>query len=230
MTILFEERSSASPYIETVTQGCSTAAGSPIRPAETQWHMVSTRYDGGTRLLVVGPWSTAGTVHYEAGAEIVWIRFRMGTYMPHRPTRTFLNLETTMPGATSRSFWLDDSVWQFPGFENAEDFVERLARAGILASDPLVVEALEGQTPDDFSPRTVRHRFLRAAGQTHSRIRQIERAKQAAERLNAGAAILDVVFELGYFDQPHLTHSLRQYIGHTPAQLIQLSRQVPEPA
>lgn len=47
----------------------------------------------------------------------------------------------------------------------------------------------------------------------------IERGRQAAQLLRAGAAIADVVFGAGYHDQPHLTRSLRQLIGHTPAEV-----------
>ena len=39
-----------------------------------------------------------------------------------------------------------------------------------------------------------------------------------------GLSILDVVYEAGYFDQPHLTRSLKYYIGQTPAQIMDRSR------
>jgi hypothetical protein len=28
----------------------------------------------------------------------------------------------------------------------------------------------------------------------------------------------------GYYDQPHLTRSLKQWVGHTPAQIIEMSK------
>jgi Transcriptional regulator containing an amidase domain and an AraC-type DNA-binding HTH domain len=34
-------------------------------------------------------------------------------------------------------------------------------------------------------------------------------------------SILDVVYEAGYYDQPHLTRSLKYFIGQTPAQIMQ---------
>ncbi|WP_343422951.1 AraC family transcriptional regulator [Candidatus Flexifilum breve] len=37
--------------------------------------------------------------------------------------------------------------------------------------------------------------------------------------LQRGRSILDVVAQAGYADQPHLTRSLKYYVGHTPAQL-----------
>ena len=74
-----------------------------------------------------------------------------------------------------------------------------------------------------MAPRTLRHRFLRATGLTHCHIRQFERAQQAATLLRQGTSILDTVYALGYFDQPHLTRSLKQFVGHTPAQISELA-------
>jgi methylphosphotriester-DNA--protein-cysteine methyltransferase len=57
-------------------------------------------------------------------------------------------------------------------------------------------------------------------------VRQIERARYATTLLRQGRAILDVVYEAGYFDQPHLTRSLKRFIGLTPAQLMDRSKDV----
>jgi AraC-like DNA-binding protein len=37
-------------------------------------------------------------------------------------------------------------------------------------------------------------------------------------------SIGDVVYQAGYADQPHLTRSLKRFIGYTPAQLAQLAQ------
>jgi hypothetical protein len=37
--------------------------------------------------------------------------------------------------------------------------------------------------------------------------------------LRDGSPIADVVSAAGYYDQPHLTRSLRALIGHTPAEV-----------
>lgn len=223
MSILFEERSSDSPFVETVTRGRTVCAGAPIRPAEVHWHMVLARHNGKATLLVVGPWTTAGVVMYSEGAEILWIKFKLGTFMPHLPTRDFRDAETILPGAASQSFWLNGSAWQFPDFENVETFVDRLARQEVLLRDPVVSAVLQGQR-QELSPRTVRHRFLRTTGLTQSHIWQVERAQRAASLLGQGVSILDAVYELGYYDQPHLTRALKQWVGHTPAQIMRMSK------
>jgi AraC-like DNA-binding protein len=75
-----------------------------------------------------------------------------------------------------------------------------------------------------MSIRTVHRRFLRATGLTRGALHQIERARYATSLLKRGISILDVVFEAGYFDQPHLTRSIRHFIGLTPSQVSDTRR------
>jgi hypothetical protein len=221
-SITYQERGSDSPYVESIIRGRTLSDDSPTRPAECHWHMVFVRKDGKAWVVFVGPWTTAGVAHYAEGAEILWIKFKLGAFMPHLPIGRFRDAETVLPGASSRSFWLKGSAWRFPDHENVETFVDRLVRNGVLILDPLVDTVLRGRS-QGLSPRTVRHRFLRATGLSQSRIRQIERAQRAATLLQRGNSISDAVHEVGYFDQPHLTRSLKKWIGHTPAQILQTS-------
>jgi hypothetical protein len=223
MSIIYEERTSDSPYVETITRGWTASDGSTIRPAEVHWHMVFVRHNVRVQPLVVGPWTSAGVASWREGAEILWIKFKLGTFMPHLPPRDFLDVETVLPGAASQSFWLNGSAWQFPDYDNVETFVDRLVREDVLVRDPVVNDVLQDQPPE-MASRTVRHRFSRATGLTQSHIHQFERAQRAAALLQQGASILDTVYEVGYFDQPHLTRSLKQWIGHTPAQIIRMSK------
>jgi len=56
---------------------------------------------------------------------------------------------------------------------------------------------------------------------TQNATRQIERARYATVLLREGRSILDVVYEAGYYDQSHLTRSLKYFIGQTPTQIMQ---------
>ncbi len=40
MSIVYEERSSDSQYVEAVIHGRTVSDGSVVRPAESRWHMV----------------------------------------------------------------------------------------------------------------------------------------------------------------------------------------------
>ena len=223
MGFLFEERRSDSPYIDAVTRGRTAGEGSTIRPAESRWHMVLVKHNGQARLIVTGALTTSGVVPFIEDIELLWIRFALGTFMPSLPARNLLDRETLLREATCRSFWLNGSTWQYPDFDNVETFVDRLIRDETLVCDPIVSAVVQGHIQEhhqEMASRTLRHRFLQATGLSHSHIQQIERAQQAAALLRQGVSISDAVYQAGYYDQPHLTRSLRQWVGHTPAQLI----------
>jgi AraC-like DNA-binding protein len=59
--------------------------------------------------------------------------------------------------------------------------------------------------------------------QAFKTIQQIERARSAVSLLERGTPISNTAFELGYFDQAHLSNSLKRFMGRTPAQIAQQS-------
>lgn len=218
MSLSFEERQSDSPYVELITTGLTTGSSTTIRPAEVHWHLVIAKFEGGLMPIVTGPLTSSGIVNFTEGVELLWIKFKLGTFIPRLPVRGLLNTELTLPEAGGKSFWLDSTAWQLPSYENADTFVNRLVRDGALEFDPVVNAALRDERLN-IPDRTVRHRFQRATGLTHVHIRQHERAQYAASLLRQGRSILDTVFDAGYFDQPHMTRALKHFVGYTPAQL-----------
>src|ERR1051326_8567602 len=119
MTIHHEYRLSDSPYIETVTRGWTEGAGSVIRPAESHWHLVLVKYQGQTQLIVTGALTTSGVVNYTAGAEVLWLKLRLGTFLPMMPARTLLDTETVLPSAACPSFRLNRSEERRVGKEGS---------------------------------------------------------------------------------------------------------------
>lgn len=69
------------------------------------------------------------------------------------------------------------------------------------------------------TPRSVQRRVVAATGLTQSTIRQIERARLAALMLREGQPAADVAHRAGYYDQPHMTRSLKRFLGLTATQL-----------
>jgi AraC-like DNA-binding protein len=228
MIFNFEERQPDSPYVEAVWRNHCESGGPFISMALGHWGMVITKLNGKTSLTVRGPETRATPAYCPPGAEHFGVYFKLGTFMHHLPAGDLRDGAVTLPEATSYSFWLNGSAWQYPDYENFDVFVDRLVRAGLLVREPVVDAALRGDLKD-VSIRTVQRRFLRATGLTHGAVSQIDRARYATILLKQGVSILDTVYEAGYADQPHLTRSLKYYIGQTPTQLTRKSEQS-EPA
>lgn len=218
----FDERPSDSPYVDVVWRTNSEGIGGEfISIGETRWGMVITRENGNTTITIMGAETQASIAPIPKNADFMGVVFKHGVLMPHLTPLQLVDNHVQLPSATGTSFWLGSASWQIPTFDNVDVFVNRLVREGILGRDPLVQAVLNGDIPK-LSARSVQRRFLRATGISYGTLYQIERAKEAMDALVRGESILDTVEKLGYADQPHLTRSLKRFMGQTPAQLSRL--------
>ncbi len=218
LTFNLEVRPSDAPTVELVWRTVSAPAEAFISRAVVHWEMVIMRYQGRATLTVRGPETRATLALIPPDAEFFGLQFKLGVVLPPLPAGRLVDQAINLPAAGADSFWLNGAAWQFPTFDNADTFLARLARQDLLVPEPLVPAALQGRLPT-LSLRSVQRRFVRATGLTHGAVLQIERAHQAQALLQAGLPILDVVAQAGYADQPHLTRSVKRFLGETPAQI-----------
>jgi hypothetical protein len=186
--------------------------------AAVRWGLVFWEQAGRRYAAVTGPETRTGTAPVPDGASFTGIEFAVGTSLRVVPTPALVDGGIGLPDTTRRTFRLDGARWETPGPDDAEALVDRLVRAGTVIRDPLVADVLRGHRPA-VSGRTVERRFRAATGLTRGAVRQVERARTAAELLAAGARAADVIAKLGYFDEPHLARALRSYVGRTAGQL-----------
>jgi AraC-like DNA-binding protein len=222
MDFNFDTRHSDSPYVEAIYRTQSASIEEFISTAAYQWEMVITHQHDKATLSIRGPETKARPAPVPQDAEFLGIIFKMGTFMPHLPASDLVDTELHLPESTSNKFWFYSSAWQFPDFDNADTFIDRLIHEEILVHEPVVQAVLKGEEPN-LSLRSVQRRFVQATGLTCKTIEQIQRAQQALALLQGGTPILDTVYELGYTDQSHLTHSLKRFIGQTPAEIARLA-------
>lgn len=218
------DRASDSPFVERIWH-CHSEGTAPFRSiAASRCELVVSRLNGQITMTVHGP-ETRATPQVDCPGDGEWlgILLKLGTHFVQLPTKTLVDTGVDLPTISKNTFWLNGSAWRLPDYDNADTFVDWLVRQGLLAHDPVVEEALQGQV-EDRSASTIQRRFMRATGLTQGAVRQIERARYATQLLQQGVSIMDAVVEAGYFDQPHLTRSLKHLIGQTPAQIREQSQ------
>ncbi len=226
MFLRFDDRPSDSPYIERVWRGFGGEGGSFVSVAAGNVELVATRVPDFTMVTVRGPETRATTIHCPPDGEWAGIRFRPGVHLPSLPTHLLLDRrDIHLPVADDGTFVLDGYRWQLPNLDNAEAYVARLASRGVIARDDSVEAALRGGG-QPLTLRSVQRHFRRTTGMTQGQFQQIQRARHATNLLRAGAPILDTVHEAGYFDQAHLTRSLKVLIGQTPASIARQEAQL----
>ena len=214
----FDIRESDSPFVEKIWRTKSVPVETFISVAVPHWEMVVTSQRGETRMIIRGPETKASIAEIPQDAEFVGIQFRLGAFMPRFPLAALVDgwIDLSDPGLGS--FWLDSSAWEFPTFDNADTFVNRLVRQGLLVR--------EVERPP--SERSAQRRILRSTGLTRRTIRQIERAQRAAALIQRGAPPQEVIWRAGYADQAHLTRALRRFVGVTPRRLAQSFKKHPD--
>ena len=215
MTFEYEEKPSRSRFVDIIWRTHDTSDGTYLAAADACWDMIFIRSAHGNRVLLSGPSSKITPVPYRAGNRNVGIRFHRGTFLTHVPTSAMVDTTEALPMPADESFLLAGLDWSMPTYESADDFVDELERLDLLSDDPLVMAALRGEEAPT-SQRSVQRHVSSATGLTANRIRQIVRARTAAERLQQGESILDVAHDMGYADQAHLTRDLKRLTGYHP--------------
>jgi AraC-like DNA-binding protein len=224
MIFFDEDRPSDSPFVERVWRCHSEGAAPFLSIAASRCELVVSRLGGKISVTMRGPETRATPMGNCPGdGEWIGILFKLGTFLPQLPTSTLLDTGVDLPLVSRNSFALSGFTWQLPDYENADTFVDWLVRKGLLARDPVVDATLQGHLKNR-SLSTIQRRFLRTTGLTQNQVRQIERARHATQLLQQGISILGTVEQAGYYDQPHLSRSLKYLIGQTPAQIREQSR------
>lgn len=217
--LTFEERESTSPYIARVWRCRSEHGGSFLSMPEGTIELVISRLPDFSLVTLRGPVTRAAFIECPANGEWLAIRFQLGTYFPKIPTSSLVDRQDlNLPLLGRDRFWFSGLSWEFPTFDNAEVFVARLALAGVIVRSHAVDAAAVG---DDrwMSQRSVQRHFARATAMTPSNFQQIQRVRRAAKMLVDGRSILDATYEIGFYDQSHLTRSTTRLLGMTPARL-----------
>ncbi|MDR3036033.1 MAG: helix-turn-helix transcriptional regulator [Kitasatospora sp.] len=97
------------------------------------------------------------------------------------------------------------------------------AREAILAEDPAAGQLCSLAALLEVSPYRLSRVFSRQMGVSLTRYRNRVRVTRAMDRIAAGApGLADLAARLGFADQAHLTRTVREHVGHTPAALRRL--------
>lgn len=219
MIVDLDTRPSDAPFVQAVYRARSIGGGSFVSTAASNWEMVITKQKEKIILSIRGPETKASPSPIPTDAEFLGIIFRHGMFMPSLPGSKLVDTEIHLLGSGRNSFHLFGETWEFPSLENVDTFVNRLLRKDLLSHDQVVDDVLRGKTPD-LSLRSIQRRFVHVTGLTYKGIQQIERAHQAVTLLQSGVPILDATYQTGFFDQAHLTRSLKLLYGQTPGEII----------
>jgi hypothetical protein len=190
--------------------------------ARTSFHLIIARTRGRMTAGLRGPETRATTAPVPAPTEYLGVRFALGVVLRPHPAATMVDGYAPLPVTDGGLIVLGGEEWEAPTFENIEQFVRRLRNAGLLVPSTL---DREPHPVRGGSQRSWQRRYRAFTGMPRTTVAQIDRANVAATMLRAGDGWATVVDALGFFDQAHLAHALRRFVGRTAREL-----QVGDPA
>lgn len=216
MSFTYEEKQSSSPYADVVWHTEDQTDGVYVASADACWDMIFIQSkDGKSKVLLSGPSSKTTLVPYSAGNKNFGIRFKSGIIFTGIPVADMVDVTKPLPMPTEDTFVLQDVTWKLPTYENVDDFLSGMEEGGLLSFDPVVRDVLENKVVK-MSARSIQRHFTRAIGLSPRCVKQITSARQAVELLLQGKSLVEVSYELGYADLPHMIRMLKRFTGYTP--------------
>jgi hypothetical protein len=208
-----------SPLVESISSVRFTVTGRTLMQPDGCWDIAIIKRGDETLVLRTGLTTRPVVYEHEAGDEQLVISFKPHSFMPLMPGEVMRDEGVMLEKFGKGGFRIGTDVREIPSFENADVFVDRLVRDGIVANNELVASVVEGQ-PKAMTERTMQRHFLKTTGLTYKHFTLVQRAQQAVAMLQMGRPAVDVALALGFSDQAHMINSLKAIMGQTPKEIV----------
>ena len=219
MKRIVQSRPIDSPFLESISSVRFDTTGTTLMQPDGCWDIAIIKRGDDAFVLRTGLTTRPVVYEHEAGDEQLVISFKPHSFMPLMPGEVMRDEGVVLEGFGKSGFWIGTDVREIPNFENADVFVERLVRDGIVANNELVASVVDGQ-PKAMTERTMQRHFLRTTGLTYKHFTLVQRAQKAVSLLQRGQPAVDVALALGFSDQAHMINSLKVIMGQTPKEIV----------
>jgi hypothetical protein len=168
-------------------------------------------------IVLRGPETKPREEIYLPGYTWTGIRLRPGVQIKNFPAQRYLNSYRLLAVESDGRFQFDGTWLQFPDFDNAEQLIEQMRDSGCLSG-----KVLDGHEypKQGMSAKTYSRFIKRSTGLSPYKLHQLQRVTKALHLLQQGMPAVTVAAELGFADQAHLHRALKQFLGHTPKELL----------
>ena len=212
--LMWQERVSTSEFIASVWTSHVLVAMARTVLADPCISIAIIKDGHGVKVVLKGPTTAPYHERFPSGYTCTTIRLQPGVVLRNFPAEKFIDHTLVLSNDAEIKDWLGDSSLRLLSFDTAELFVEQLHKSGRISY----------QAPTDraLSIRSYSRLIKRTTGLSPYRLRQLQRAHQALTLLKQGMSAAAVAAELDFVDESHLTRVVKQFLGHTPKQLLYL--------
>jgi hypothetical protein len=210
----WQERVSTSKFVASVWTCRALAETSHTVLADPCISIALVRDDQGIHVFLQGPTTKPHNELLKPGYECTSIRLRPGVVMRNLSSQKLINNSLMFSVDAKMCFLFEGTRLQSPDFDTAEVLIDQLCSLGYLN--------YEASNDKVLSTRSYSRSIKRTTGFSPYRLYQLQRAHQALKLLKQGMSATAVAAELKFVDESHLTRVVKQFLGHTPKQLLYL--------
>jgi hypothetical protein len=185
-----------------------------IVPANPCISIILVKSDMSAEVVVRGPETKPRSEILLPGYTWIGIRLRPGVQLKNFPVQQLTDRFQTLPADSSGQFQFEGTLQQFPSFNNVEQLIKQMHGLGYLTQDD------QDFPQQDVSSKSYSRFVKRSTGLSPYKLQQLKRITEALRLLRQGLPAVSVASELGFADQAHLTRAAKQFLGHTPKELL----------
>jgi len=224
MSFTYEDKRIDSLYVDKIWHTHTTSEGVYTANVDGNWDIIISRHKGSVSVTVNGIGKEAATVPYTSGIETIGIALKPGVFLRDMKGKDIVETQHILSDGDTSYVKIADYTFLIPSFDSAEAFVNQLIDKGVLGVNA-VVSSFSAGGATSTSARTLRRHVSQTTGLSPHFLHQVQRAQHATQLLQQGMSISQAANEAGYTDQAHMTKSVKQLMGRTPAQIIAASKQ-----
>lgn len=215
--LVWRERTPELESIASVWTGRAAVVMQRIVPANPYISIILVKSDASAEVIIRGPETKPRSEILLPGYTWIGIRLRPGVQLKNFPTQQLTDKFRTLPTDSNGQFELEGALLQFPNFNNAEQLIKQMHDLSYISGKAL---NSQGSPQQGMSPKSYSRFIKRSTGLPPYKLRQLQRISEALRLLRQGMPAATIASELGFADQAHLTRAAKQFLGHTPKELI----------
>lgn len=218
--LIWLERASKSELVASVWACSAPATVTRSVLADPCISLALIKESNGMQVVLRGPETKPRNELLASGYTCITIRLQPGVLVRGFSAQKFIDSLLMLPVDARGRFWLEGTRLQFPDFDNAELLIDQLYSLGYLSYE--VPSGSNTQVAKTLSTRSSSRLIKRTTGLSPYQLYQLQRIHQALRLLKQGMSATMVAAELNFVDQSHLTRVSKQFLDHTPKQLLYL--------
>lgn len=216
--LYWKERSSELAAIDSVWTGIASEVTPRTVLADPCSSIILVKGSDSAEVIIRGPETKPRGDILLPGYTWIGIRLKPGVQLKGFPAQQFTDKFRSLPADISGNFDFEGTQLQFPDFESVEKLIQQMYDLGYLSGTPLNSQV---ESRHDMSTKSYSRYIKRRTGLSPYKLHQLQRMAEALRLLRQGMPAANVASELGFADQAHLTRAAKQFLGHTPKELLQ---------